>query len=122
MTDSLYTDLLLDLNRHPRNKTVPTNFDIRRKERNPLCSDEIEIFLKFSKDGKVKEVGWDGVGCAVSQAAVSLLTDFVLGKTKAELAKLTNEDVLKLMGMDSISPARLGCATLGLKALGNALK
>ena len=115
--DPLYQDYILDLNRHPHNKQKLADFDVTRHETNPLCSDAIDLFIKFTKDDTVAFVGWTGEGCAVSTAATSLLTDYMKGKTKAELKAMTKDKMLELLGLPNINPARLGCATLGLKAL-----
>ena len=116
-TDPLYQQYILELNRNPHNKQPLVEFDVKRHETNPLCSDEIDIFIKFDKDGKVASVGWIGEGCAVSTAASSLLTDYIKGKTKAELAAITKDKMLEILGLPNITPARLGCATLCLKAV-----
>lgn len=115
--DPLYQEYILDLYRHPHNKTVPAEFDVRHKERNPLCSDEVELFVKFDADNRVADIGFQGEGCAISQAGISLITDHAKGKSKEELQKISLDDMLNLLGLPNISPARIGCATLGLKAL-----
>ena len=117
MSDTLYQELILELNRHPMNKLALADFDVKHKENNPLCGDQVELFIKFGKDDRVSEVGYQGDGCAISQAAVSLLTDHIKGKTKTEMLALTKDDILKLLGLTDLNPARLRCALLGLKAL-----
>src|SRR3989338_10785456 len=116
MSDPLYQEYILDLYRHPHNKKMLDNFDVRHKERNPLCSDEVELFIKFDND-RVADIGFQGEGCAISQAGISLVTDHAKGKTMEELQKMSMDDMLKLLGLPNITPARIGCATLGLKAL-----
>ncbi|MDO8626641.1 MAG: iron-sulfur cluster assembly scaffold protein [Candidatus Magasanikbacteria bacterium] len=122
MTDALYQEYILDLYRHPRNKTMLKNFDFTRHEKNPLCSDEIDVFIKLDKAEKITELGWTGEGCAISTAATSLLTDYLKNKSKADISKLSTEKMLKILGLPKITPARIGCATLGLKAINNAIK
>ena len=120
--DPLYQEYILDLYRHPHNKQALTEFDIKQHAKNPLCSDEIDLFIKFGANEKAVDVGFVGDGCAISTAATSLLTDFMKNKNKKELAKISQEKMLEILGLPNISPARIGCATLGLKALHNAIK
>jgi len=121
MEDTIYKELILDLYRNPLNKRALLEYDFHHKELNPSCGDEIEIFVKLDNTGKVAEIGHTGVGCAISQAAVSLLTEEVKGKTKEEIQKLTTEDIKKWLGIE-VSQNRIKCASLGLKALQHALK
>ena len=86
---------------------------------NPLCGDRITLQLHLS-DGKIAGVGFTGRGCAISQASASLLTDEIKGKPVVDVAALTSQDVLDLLGID-ISPARLKCALLSLDTLQQAL-
>lgn len=120
--DEIYREAILELNRHPLNKKKLADFDLRKKQNNPLCGDEIEIFLKFDKSDKVADVGFQGEGCAISQASASLLTDYVKGKTKKALLKMTHEDMLKILGIENLNPSRQRCATLALKTLQNGLE
>ena len=86
---------------------------------NPLCGDRITMMLGI-RDGVVAEVGFTGRGCAISQASASLLTDEIKGKPVDEVAKLSTQDLLDLLGIE-ISPARLKCALLSLDTLEHAL-
>lgn len=115
--DNLYTEILLDLYRHPLNKTTLSAFDAHHKETNPLCGDEVEIFIKFDKGDTVSAVGWAGEGCAISQASTSLLTDLMKNKSKTELQKISNEEILRLLSLEKLNPTRLRCALLGLECL-----
>lgn len=121
MTDPLYQEYILDLYRRPHNKQALEKFDIKQYAKNPLCSDEIYLYIKFGADGRVSNVGYDGDGCAISTAATSLLTDFMKGKTSDELKELTVEKMLALLGLPNIAPARVGCATLAHRALQKSL-
>jgi nitrogen fixation NifU-like protein len=114
--DEIYRETILDLNRHPLNKKKLDVFDIQHKENNPLCGDEVELFIKLT-EGKISDVGFQGDGCAISQASVSLLTDHIKGMTKVQLLEITRDEVLDLLGMKGLNPARQRCALLGLKTL-----
>lgn len=114
---NLYTDILLDLYRHPLNKTALNDFDVSQKETNPLCGDEVEIFIKFDEHDTVTAIGWQGEGCAISQAAASLVTDTLKGKKKQEIRNITKEEVLQMLGLENLNPTRLRCALLALECL-----
>lgn len=117
MTDALYHEVLLDLYKHPLNKQILSDFDVQHKENNPLCGDTVEIFIKWGKNDTVAEVGWQGNGCAISQASSSLLTEEVKGKSKTDIKKITNEQVLEMLGLEKLNPTRLRCATLCLETI-----
>ena len=91
--DLLYPELILDLYKHPLNQGALTNFDLHQIEKNASCGDLIELYVKFDKTGKVSDVGFKGDGCALSQAGASILTEQMKGKTKAELQKITKEEI-----------------------------
>jgi nitrogen fixation NifU-like protein len=82
---------------------------------NPLCGDKLRIDLQI-EDGMITDVGFTGRGCAISQAAASMLTEEIKGKSVAEVRALSKDDVLDLLGIP-IGYARLKCALLGLKAI-----
>ncbi|MEK7625160.1 MAG: Fe-S cluster assembly sulfur transfer protein SufU [Patescibacteria group bacterium] len=116
MTDALYHELILDLNRHPLNKRELKDFDFRQREHNPLCGDAVEIFIKYSGN-KITDISWQGEGCAISTASASMLTDYLKNKNKSEIKKINQSKVLDLLGLKEINPARLRCALLPLKCL-----
>lgn len=115
----MYAETILEHYKHPHNYGEMKEKSIERKEYNPLCGDSITIRLLIEND-KIKDVKFVGRGCAISQAAASLLTDEVKGKTLDEIKKMERQDVLDLLGVD-ISPARIKCAMLGIKTLKLAL-
>lgn len=115
----LYREEILDHYKNPRNFGVLTDFDVRVFEVNTMCGDNIELFLKFSK-GKVSNVSFRSLGCAISTASASLLTEFLKGKAIKEVSKITEIDILKLLGAE-ISTGRLKCAYLPLVALKKAI-
>ena len=116
MTEELYKEHILELNRHPLNKKLLTDFDVETREFNPVCGDDITVRIKFDTEGKVADVGYQGVGCVISQAAASVVTEEVKGKTKAEIIEMNRQTVNALLGMEII-PTRVPCALLALKAI-----
>jgi len=117
--DDLYRDYILEHYRRPHNFGVLEDATGRFEGANPLCGDRITMMVGI-RGGIVADVAFTGRGCAISQASASLLTDEVKGKTVEEVAALTSEDLLELIGID-ISPARLKCALLSLDTLEHAL-
>lgn len=111
----MYQEIILDLYRHPHNQGVIANADVDLEDANTSCGDVIRLTVKFN-DGVVQDIAHESRGCAISQAAVSLLTDFVKNKSKDEINDMTADDMTKLLGIP-ISHTRLNCATLGLKIL-----
>jgi nitrogen fixation NifU-like protein len=83
---------------------------------NPLCGDEITMYLRVGAGDRVEDVAFSGKGCAISQASASILTDEVKGKTLDELKAIDRDHVLENLGI-TLTPARLKCALLSLKAL-----
>jgi nitrogen fixation NifU-like protein len=118
--DDLYRDYILEHYRRPHNFGILENPDARYEGANPLCGDRITMMLGV-RDGVIAEVAFTGRGCAISQASASLLTDEIKGKPVDQVAKLTPDDVLDLLGIE-ISPARLKCALLSLDTVSHALE
>jgi nitrogen fixation NifU-like protein len=113
--DDLYRDYILEHYRRPHNFGVLEAPTATYEGSNPLCGDRITMQLDV-EDGVVKEVGFTGRGCAISQASASLLTDEIKGKPVTDVAGFAASDVLDLLGIE-ISPARLKCAMLSFDAL-----
>ncbi len=114
-SSSLYSEIILDYYRHPRNKGVLSKPEIHAKDSNPLCGDIIEISMNLN-NGHVKEVKFNGMGCAISQASASMLTELVTGKSLDEVRKISKDEILSLIG-GQLSAVRLKCALLSLKVL-----
>jgi nitrogen fixation NifU-like protein len=119
--EDYYREVILDHYRHPRNAGTLDQADIHAADSNPLCGDKVELFLKLGEDGRVSAVRFTGRGCAISQASASLLTEMIEGKTLEELKQFGKDDVLEVLGLTSISPARMKCAMLSLRVLHQAL-
>lgn len=138
----LYQDIILDHGRHPRNFRVlahPTN---RAHGHNPLCGDRVTVYLDLD-GGRIKDVSFDGRGCAISTASASLMTEVLKGKTLAEADALFKgfhadvtgktppavpvalaEDMERLAPLQGVRdyPTRIKCATLAWHAFAAALR
>ncbi len=135
--DNLYQEVILDHYKNPQHKKLSTDFDAQVHHINPSCGDEITLNVKLN--GQIVEsVTWDGVGCSISQASVSILTDLLIGKTLNQAETISNsfmhlmqskgtekgdenllEDAVALAGVSQY-PARIKCALLGWMAFKDA--
>ena len=115
----MYQEQILDHYKNPRNFGRIMNATVHHHEYNPLCGDEIEMFLVI-EDHRIADVKINGHGCAISQASASMLSEKVKGKSLEELKKLTKEDILEMLGIP-LSPVRLKCALLSLDTFKNAV-
>jgi nitrogen fixation NifU-like protein len=119
--DQLYREVILDHYKNPRGHGALEPSDAHAEGQNPLCGDEVSIFVRFGADGDtIDEIGFEGRGCAISQAATSMLTEMVKGRKASEVADLPKEDLLEEIGIP-LTPIRLKCAILGLGVLKVAL-
>ena len=116
MDESIYREQIIDLYEYPLNKGELETADWSYEEDNPLCGDVIRIDVKLDEQQRVAEVAWSGDGCAISQAAASLLTEEIKGKTLEEVRAFDKETLLDLVGVQ-LSMARVKCALLSLKVL-----
>jgi nitrogen fixation protein NifU and related proteins len=117
--DSVYKEEILDHYKNPRNYGQLDAPDVHVEANNPLCGDRLAMDLVV-KDGIVQDVAFTGRGCAISQASASMLTEEMVGKPLAELARTTRQDILDSLGIE-VSYARLKCALLSLGLLRLAL-
>ena len=119
--DQLYRENILDHYKNPRNYGAIEDADAEAEGMNPLCGDEVTITVAFADDGDtIEDVKFSGRGCAISQAATSMLTELVKGRSATEVASLPREDLLDEIGVP-LTPVRLKCAILGLSTLRLAL-
>jgi len=119
--DQLYREVILDHYKNPRNHGRLDSADAHAEGMNPLCGDEAEIFVSFGPDGEtIDQIRFSGRGCAISQAATSMLTELVQGRTATDVAALPKEELLEEIGIP-LTPVRLKCAMLGLTTLKLAL-
>ena len=135
--DNLYQEVILDHYKNPQHKKLSSTYDAQVHHINPSCGDEITLNVTLSGQ-TVADVSWDGVGCSISQASVSILSDLVLGKTLAQAQEISDsfmtlmqskgtqagdenllEDAVALAGVSQY-PARIKCALLGWMAFKDA--
>lgn len=117
--DELYREVILDHYKNPRGHGAIESPDAEAEGQNPLCGDEVTIYV--SLDGEtIDEVRFEGRGCAISQAATSMLTEMVGGRSVEEVADMPKDELLEEIGIP-LTPVRLKCALLGLGVLKVAL-
>ena len=135
--DSLYQEVILDHYKRPHHKGLTTEKDVQVHHVNPSCGDEVTLNLSVD-GGVVSAISWDGVGCSISQASTSIMTDLVYGKPVADAYKILDEfselmaskgtktgdekileDAVALAGVSKF-PARVKCALLGWMAFKDA--
>ena len=135
--DNLYQEVILDHYKNPQHKKLSPTYDAQVHHINPSCGDEITLNVTLSGE-TVANVSWDGVGCSISQASVSILSDLVLGKTLTQAQEISDsfmalmqskgtqtgdenllEDAVALAGVSQY-PARIKCALLGWMAFKDA--
>ncbi len=131
--DSLYQEVILDHYRKPHHKGLQSGFDIQVKHNNPSCGDEVTLNLSIS-DGVIKAISWDGVGCSISMASVSMMSNLLINQSYenanqilAEFVELMQskgqsqgneallDDAVAFAGVSKF-PARIKCALLGWMA------
>jgi nitrogen fixation protein NifU and related proteins len=142
--DSMYREIIVDHYKHPQHRGLLDDFDAEIHHVNPTCGDEVTLRLRVA-DGTVKDVGWVGEGCSISQASTSVMSELVLGRPveqalamqekflrlmqsqgKGELAELSDEEADELgdaVAFEGVSkyPARVKCALLGWMAMKGAV-
>jgi nitrogen fixation NifU-like protein len=135
--DNLYQEVILDHYKNPQNKKLASDNDAQVHHVNPSCGDEVTLGVKLDGE-KVASINWEGVGCSISQASTSIMSDLLIGKTLVEAAAIS-EDFLRLMqskgseegdpevledavALSGVSkyPARIKCALLGWMAFKDA--
>ena len=132
--NDLYQQVIMDHSRSPRNFRAMTNANRAGQGRNPLCGDQVEIFVRLEND-QIQDISFQGSGCAISKASASMMTDSLKGKSKAEAEKIfqefrdmvtagvPHEDLDKLSVFAGVNkfPARVKCAILPWHAASAAL-
>ena len=119
--DQMYREVILDHYKNPRGHGLLEEPDAHAEGQNPLCGDEVSIYVAFGEDGDtIDEVKFSGRGCAISQAATSMLMEMVKGRSATAVATLPRDELLDEIGIP-LTPVRLKCALLGLSTLKLAL-
>lgn len=111
----IYSETILDHYQNPHHAGALSDPTISTTVYNPLCGDTMKVDLKI-KNNTITQIGFVGNGCAISQAAMSMLTDHIEGKKISSVKKIKPQTIYNLLGT-TISPGRIKCALLGLSAL-----
>ncbi len=114
----LYAENILDHYRHPRGQEPLKKVTAEHGEENLSCGDELKLQLNIS-NGNIAGASWSGTGCAISQAAMSMLSEELIGKSADDVAAMKPDDIYALLGVP-VGPRRFKCALLCLHTLKNA--
>ena len=138
----LYQELILEHGKNPRNLGKTDDFNKDAKGNNPLCGDNVHVFLKLDENKKVEDISFEGSGCAISMASASIMTDLIKGKEEVEVKEIVNDflsmikenpdlksnnleedEKTKLMCLSGVKqyPMRVKCATLSWHTLISAI-
>ena len=117
---SIYMENIIDLYKNPLNQGELKNPSVTHRAFNPLCGDDITVDI-LVEDKHVKDIRHRGVGCAISQAAISMLSEEIKGKTLEEIMEIKKEEVIDMLGIE-LGPVRLKCALLGLESIHQAIQ
>ena len=136
--DSLYQEVIMDHYKNPQHKSLLNEFDVKVHHVNPSCGDEQDLTLSI-KNGKVANIGWDGVGCSISQASTSMMSELLTDKNVEDSMRILDAFTLMIQGKGKVTgdeslledavvlngvskfPARVKCALLGWMAFKDAL-
>jgi nitrogen fixation NifU-like protein len=114
-----YIENILDHHDNPRNKRPLEPNDLEASGGNPGCGDIVVMYARLGEDGRITEASFQGEGCTISQAAASMLTEDLVGRTLEEVQQMSYEDVIEEMGKEVVS-SRTRCATLALTVMKSA--
>jgi nitrogen fixation NifU-like protein len=115
--EDIYREMIIEHSKMPHNFGSLESPTISHEEHNPLCGDRVRFDLLI-EDGVIRDVRFEGKGCAISQATASMLTDEIKGKSVDDAKLFSKEDLLDMIGIPlAKNPVRLKCALLSLKTL-----
>ncbi len=115
----IYAETLIYAYEHPENSGAISDADAKMHEENISCGDKLTIYLKI-EEGQISRARFEGSGCVISMGSAEMLTDFLTGKSLAEIESMGREELLKIIGIDP-GPVRMHCATLSLRATKKAI-
>lgn len=128
MTD-LYRETIIEAAQQPRNYGRLEGADVSTQQLNPSCGDDVTVYLKLDQadhqdptEQRVVEIGWEGHGCIISKAAMSVLSEQIIGKTRAEINQLQPAQIADWLGLATVAPGREKCLMVGLVAVKKALE
>lgn len=116
----MYSEKLMDHYRNPRNRGEMKDATVTIDATNPVCGDCTTVQLKIV-NGVIVDARFESIGCAVSVASASIMTEHIKGKSLEEVAELTEEGLVKMLETP-LSPVKMGCAGMSVEALQRALK
>ncbi|GAC1405771.1 MAG: SUF system NifU family Fe-S cluster assembly protein [Chloroflexota bacterium] len=114
-----FIENILDHHDHPRNKRILESAEIEASGGNPGCGDIVVMYAQLDSAGRIIDASFQGEGCTISQAAASMLTEELVGKTVEEVQQMNYEDVIEEMGREVVN-TRTRCATLALTIMKSA--
>ena len=120
----LYQELILEHGKNPRNLGKTENFNKDAKGNNPLCGDNVHVYLKLNDQRRVEDISFEGSGCAISMASASIMTDMIKENPSLKTNLLKEDDKTKLMCLSGVKqyPMRVKCATLSWHTLISAME
>lgn len=120
MDDILYREEILDHYRSSSHRGHLDAPDLSAEVDNPLCGDHIRLELEVGPDGRIARARFNGHGCAISQAATSMLAEHIEGMSLEDARRMSSTDMVKLLGVP-LSPTRMKCGLLGWRTLQQAI-
>lgn len=112
----MYRELILDHAQHQRNRGILNPAEVDHQEHNPLCGDRLRLTLRLDENQVIREIGWDGEGCAISQASASMLGEKLIGMKLEDARKIDKQEIFDMIGIP-LTINRVKCALLALKVL-----